>query len=122
MIEKIEIVHGDDARRAPARNHQRVSGVHDVDGSGEHFNRRPLQTVPEEVQHPHGHAAVDDARAKAGGGIGGRAVAPGARERRDVIVVRRCVGPDNFVHVLADTSARAQRGTVIDKNLHGSMR
>ena len=99
-----------------------MCGVDDVDRAGEHLDRRPLQAVPEEVQHPHGHAAVDDARAKAGRGIGSRPVVPRAREHRDVIVVRRCVGPDNFVHVLADAGARAQRRTVVDEDLHGSMR
>jgi UTP--glucose-1-phosphate uridylyltransferase len=40
----------------------------------------------------------------------------------NVVAVHRRIGADDFVHVLADAGTRAQRGTVVDKNLHSSMR
>jgi hypothetical protein len=96
--------------------------MYDVDRSGERFDRWPLQPVPQEVQQSHGHAPIHDPGAKPFGRACIRAVAPRARECRDLIVVRRCVCPDNFVHVLADAGARAQRRTVVNENVHGSMR
>ena len=67
-------MNGHDLRRAPGGQEQRVHGVNDVDFAGESLNRRPLQTMPREVEEGHWNAGVDDL--KAGNHIGRQAVLP----------------------------------------------
>ena len=56
-----QVVDGDDLRRAPGRDEQRVRGVDDIPTAGQRFNGGPFRAVPEIIQYPNGHTAVDDA-------------------------------------------------------------
>ena len=55
-----QVVNGDDLRGAARRNEQRVRRVHDVEVAGQRFDRRPFGAVPEQVQHAHRNASIDD--------------------------------------------------------------
>ncbi len=42
MVQEEEVVNGDDLRRVPGRNQQRMRGMHDVDSARQRLDRRPL--------------------------------------------------------------------------------
>ena len=79
--------------------------------------------MPQQVEQAHRDAAIHDLGAQPLAGCGVRPVLPRAREHGHLVAgVRGCISADNFVHVLANAGARAQRRTVVDENLHSPMR
>ena len=64
MLEEEEVVNRHDLRGVPGRNEQRMRRVHDIDRTAEGLDRRPLDTVPQIVEHRHRHAAVNDTSAQ----------------------------------------------------------
>ena len=58
VIEEIEVVDGQNARRAPGRDERRARRVDHVPGARQHLDRRPLGAMPEAGQHPCGHARI----------------------------------------------------------------
>jgi hypothetical protein len=118
MRQEVEVVNRDHLR-CPARgNEQRMRRVRHVHGAGERFDRRPLRPVPQVVQHPHRHTAIDHPAVQrcADSRIG--AVLPRAGEDRQLVAVRLLIRADQRMEVLADAGPLAQGRPVVDEDSH----
>ena len=124
MSQKIQIVDRHDARGAPRRHQQRMERMGHVDGSGdERFDWRPFESMPGEIQHAYWNPAIDDRRR-------GEIVAamqtifPRAREQRQVECRPRMTRPafnnarGELVCIFANTTALAERWTVVEEDAH----
>ena len=87
MLQEVEVVHHHDLRGVTRRQQERVRRERDVARLADQgFDRRPLDIVPGEVEHPHGNAVIGDT---CGGDLGpqagSRPILPRAGEQRDGI-------------------------------------
>jgi hypothetical protein len=88
MGQEKQIVDGHHLGGAARRDEERVRGVHDVRGAGQHFDWGPAEAMPEQVQEAHRDAPVDDSRRQLRRGPGRGAVLPRRREHRHGIVMQ----------------------------------
>ena len=121
MIEKVQVVNRDNPGCARG-NEQRVSGVYHVEPPrDEALHARHPGAVPPPVQHPDGHPPVvhGDSR-HVGGKTRIRAVLPRAREQVQPILWRGGAGQrrSQLVDVLANPGTVAQRGAVVEQDMH----
>jgi len=84
------------------------------------LDRRPLQSVPREVQHADREPVIGGQRTRKHGGV--EPVLPRRREERQGLIGRRGGDerPCDFVHVLTDACSRAERGPIVDEDAHGA--
>jgi hypothetical protein len=118
VIEKEQVVNGDDLGRVSRWNQQRMRGVHDVHASRQQFDWRPFTPVPEIVQDRHRNPAINDGCAKLSTERGRGPVFPRTRKERELVAMRGGVCLHDPTDVLADTGARAQGWAVVDENPH----
>ncbi len=134
--EEIEVVDHHDLGRAARRQQQRMRREGDVEtASGDDLYRRPLEAVPEQVEHCDRDSSVDDSNAgKSRQVFGQRSILPrtgnrsdvesrGVGGRRNVARPPECLalaeGAKTLEHEMTDARAATQRGTVIDDDSHG---
>ena len=60
MLQKVQVVNGDDLGRASSGDQHRALAVHDITIAGERLDRRPFQPVPQPQQQANWNVAIDD--------------------------------------------------------------
>ncbi len=118
MLEEIQVVHGDDPGGAPCRHQQGMHRMRHVNGAGEGLGRRPLESMPAQVEKADRHPRIDDRHAR--NHAGRQPVLPRAGKERQRIAGRQLAGEGRgqFVRVLADACAFAQGGPIVDEDPH----
>ena len=89
-----------------------------IDASGNRFDRRPFRAVPQQVQHPHRDAPVDDGTPSSDETCGSGRSFHELVKIGHLAGIRGRVGPDELMDVLADPGALPQGGPVVDENSH----